>query len=269
MSEPEIVPATGQSALDSRPKTVCLLGLGPSSKEWMSEMARKKNLTHVDEVWGINTAHRAWSVDRIWMMDDLRRICERYPDWANELKLLKTPIFTCRQYPDFPSSVAIPIDDMCKKIGDNYMNTTVAYAIAYAIYLEVETMYIYGCDFWYPNAAITESGLGGAAYMLGIAKERGVKFKIPNTSTLLDSHLVRMDKNGRPFRPMYGYDYNPQDEKRKVEAGRGDEHTRALADTAYRVTDPSNPECMDAFRRAAGIPPGKKIDLKDYKMEGK
>ena len=263
------VPSTGQSALASRPKTVCLLGLGPSSKEWMSEMCRKKNLTHVDEVWGINTAHRSLKCDRIWMMDDLHRIAERYPDWANELKMEKTPIFTCRDYPEFPSAVAIPIEDICKSIGDNYMNTTVAYAIAYAIYIEVEVMYIYGCDFFYPNAAITESGLGGASYMLGIAKERGLRFKIPNTSTLLDSHLVRQDSKGQPFRPMYGYDYNPQDEKRKVQLGRGDDHTRKLADTAYRVTDPNNPECMEAFNRAAGLPPGTKPNLSKFSLEGK
>lgn len=258
---------TVTSPLDSRPKSVCLLGLGPSSKEWMSEMARKKNLCHVDEVWGINTAHRAIKCDRIWIMDDLKRLEVRYPDWANELKLVNTPIMTANAYPEFPNAHAIPIDEMCKNIGDNYFSTTVAYAIGYAIHIEVETMWIYGCDFWYPNAAITESGLAGAAYLLGIAKERGVKFRIPNTSTLLDSHLVRQDDKGRPFRPMYGYDYNPQDEKRKADVGRGDEHTRKLADTAYRITDPNNPECMKAFGKLKQSPA--QVDTPLIKLEPK
>lgn len=255
--------------LETRPKSVCLIGLGPSSKEWMAEMARKKNLTHVDEVWGINTAHRSLHVDKIWMMDDLSRLRERYPDWMMEIAMSKTPIITCHANPDFPNAHAYPIEEVCKCVGDNYFSTTVAYAIGYAIYIEVETLWIYGCDFWYPNAAVTESGLAGTSYLLGIAKERGVHFKIPSTSTLLDSHLVKPGKGGQPWRPLYGYDYNPQDSKRKVQLGRGDEYDEKLAQSAYRVTDPNNPDCVAAINKFTGQPEGKPLQVEKLRVEGK
>lgn len=227
------------SPLDSRPRSVALVGLGPSLREYLHDSFRKKNLYHVDEVWGVNTSHRALSVDRICMMDDLKgSISHNYPDWANELKTIQTPIITCKQYDDFPSSVAYPIEQVQDYYKSDFFSSTIAYMIAYAGFIRVETLYLYGIDFFYPNAQMVESGLGGVSYWLGRIEEKGVKYKIPSSSTLLDAHLVQFEDDGRARRLRYGYDYNPQDAKRQVEMGSQDPAMNAIAQKAYRhVTD--------------------------------
>jgi len=181
---------TPPSPLDTRPRRVAILGLGPSIKDYLGETARKKNLCKIDEVWGINTSHRSFKCDKIWMMDNLDKISQNYPDWANELRLEKTPIITSFQRDDFPTSVAYPLESICKEFQDDYFSTTVAYMIAYAAYIRVDELLLFGVDFHYPNAVIVESGLGGVSYWLGIAKERGVHYKIPASSTLLDANMI-------------------------------------------------------------------------------
>ena len=230
--------------LDTRPRSVALIGLGPSLREYLHDSFRKKNVFHVDEVWGINTAHRPLKVDKIWTMDDLHgTLSHNYSDWANELRLETKPIITCKQYDDFPTSVAYPIDAVQDYYKSDFFNTTIAYALAYAGFIGVETLYIYGIDFYYPNAQMVESGLGGASYWLGRIEEKGVRYKIPASSTLLDAHMTQFDeKDGRHVarRMRYGYDYNPQDAKRKVQMGSEDPALIAAAGKAYKTDNPKD-----------------------------
>ena len=157
-------------------------------------------------------------------MDDLRRVAQRFPKWAEELKTIGTPIMTCRAYPEFKSSVAYPLEEVKNFIHDDLFTTTVAYAIAYASYIRVEELYLYGCDYWYPESAAVEPGIGEVSFLLGIAREKGMKFFIPQSSTLLNAFMVRLDKNTKQVcRPLYGYDYNPGDSCLKLQEGKGDE----------------------------------------------
>lgn len=241
--------------LTTRPRRVAILGLGPSIKDYLSETARKKNLCHVDEIWGINTSHRAFACDKIWVMDDLENMSRNYPDWANELKLVDTPIITCRKYDDWPSSVSYPLEAICKEFKDDYFSTTVAYMIAYAAYTRVEELLLFGIDFHYPNAVIVETGSAGVAYWLGIAKERGVHFKIPGSSTLLDANLIHVDDStGTPkaTRYLYGYDYNPQDAQRRVAQGVAEPHESLAASRSYRPSDPNDPEVQKKLGNMMG-----------------
>lgn len=228
------------SALATRPKTVAMVGLGPSLREYTAESFGKKNLTHFDEVWGINTAYRSLKCDKIWLMDDLKNgIAHNYPDWANELKLEKTPIITSRQYDEFPSSVPYPLDDIVEHFHSDYFDVTPAYMIAYAAYIKVETLFCFGIDFHYPNAQVVETGLGCTSYWLGRAEEHGVHYKVPNTSTLMSANLVMEEKDEqtgkvRARRMLYGYDYNPQDAKRQVERGNTDPALKAVSERSYK-----------------------------------
>ena len=228
--------------LSTRPKSVALLGMGPSLRSYMDDSFRKKNLQHFDEVWGVNTVHRIFKCDKIWAMDDLKYgIGHNYPDWASELKLESIPIITSTAYDEFPTSVAYPLEEVINKFkGDDFFSNTIAYAIAYAALIEVETLCCCGIDFYYPEAKIVESGLGCVSYWLGIAKMCGVKYQVPNTSTLLDAHLTQFDTDEKnqiisQRRLRYGYDYNPNDAKRKVKNGSGDPNLQAIADKSHKA----------------------------------
>lgn len=194
--------------LQSRPETVAIVALGPSSKNYFFENSKKKNRPKYDEVWVVNSGDYI-KCDKLWIMDDLRKIEKQYPEWALHLRDVKEPIVTCNAYPEYPTSVAFPLDEVTDNLKDDYFAVTPAYMIAYAIHIGVKTMYIYGCDFYYPGNVAVESGAACVCYWLGIARERKMVFKIPRDSTLLDAHLSRIEGGQAGRRYLYGYDYNP------------------------------------------------------------
>ncbi|MHC4500723.1 MAG: hypothetical protein ACYS21_16620 [Planctomycetota bacterium] len=178
----------------------------------------------MDEVWVVNSAAQTLICDKIFVMDDLQQVQSKYPDWATYLRTVNTPIITCRKYPEWKSSHAYPIEEVCASVKDDLFTNTVAYMVGYAIYKEVRELYLYGCDFHYPNSQALEAGSANVAYLLGIAKERGMNYKIPQESTLLDAHLTQYAKkteDGLLRRPLYGYDWNPGDAYQAVQANGG------------------------------------------------
>lgn len=210
------------SALDTTPESVAIVALGPSNHDYVAAAGCKKNFITPDEVWVVNSGAGVFHADKIFVMDDLRKIAKRFPEWGAKLKSMTTPIITCHQYEEFPSSLDFPLEEVFNDIKDDVFSTTVAYMVAYAIYKKVHTMYLFGCDFYYPGSASVEPGAAGVTYLLGMAKSRGINFKIPNSSTLLDAHMVQQDKEtGKFSRPLYGYDYNPGESKKNVQMGRG------------------------------------------------
>lgn len=230
------------SPFTTRPRRVAILGLGPSIKDYLGEMSRKKSLPHFDEIWGVNTTNRAFKLDKIWVMDDLADVSSRYPEWAAELRTTTTPIITPHHYEDFPTSWPFPKDEVCSSLKDDYFTTTPAYMVGYAIHIGVEELYLFGIDYYYPNAVVVESGASCVAYWLGVAKQRGIHYKIPASSSILDANMIRIvkdEKTGmeRAERLMYGYDFNPQNSKRRLDMGMGSAQDVVIADRAYRAVD--------------------------------
>ena len=121
---------------------------------------------------------------------------------ARMLEWLKThpgPIMTSRAHPDYPGLVEFPLEDVLNKLGYDYFNSTAAYAIAYAIFIGVEKLSLWGFDFTYPSAHDAEKGRGCCEYWIGVAMARGIKIAVPKSSTLLDAYVPG-------DRRLYGYD---------------------------------------------------------------
>lgn len=207
-----------KTALETRPETIAIVALGPTSSHYHLENSKKKKLPHYDEIWTVNSANYI-KCDKAWIMDDLRRVAKRYPEWTARLQASKDPIITCRAYPEYPTAVEYPIEEVTSALKEDYFAVTPAYMIAYALYIGVKTAYIYGCDFYYPGSLSVESGAACVAYWLGIARERRMVFKIPHDSTLLDAHLAKIEGGAAGKRYRYGYDYNPGDSYNAIQAG--------------------------------------------------
>lgn len=232
--------------LETRPRSVALVALGPSKTDYLHAIGVKKDFLHVDEVWDINSLAGTFICDKHFVMDDLKYVQSKYPGWANKLKTLKEPIITCRQYDEFPTSVAYPINAVLEKFQDDWITNSVAYAIAYATFIEVEELYLFGCDFFYPGSNAVEPGADCCAYWLGRARERGIRYRIPNTSTLLDSHIAKAQDNGPLKRPLYGYDYNPGRMMEKVSRGTASPEETLLAQKTPTLTAAPTQEGKDA-----------------------
>lgn len=164
-----------------------------------------------EEVWAINAMAGVIQHDRVFMLDgpeNLQKNFERAAaegrdpiDYTPWLHTHPGPIYTAmpqdpKKYPGF---VQYPWEEVINCIGFPYINNTVAAAVAYAIYLKVKNLLIFGCDFTYPGDAHgSESGRGCVEFLLGIALSRGMKVFPAKHTTLLDTNVPLVDK-------LYGF----------------------------------------------------------------
>jgi len=145
----------------------------------------------------------------MFVMDDLRYLSgNKGVEWGGLLKDHQKPIVPSKVYPEFPTSVRYPIEEVVKKINDEYFMNTIAYAIGYAMLIGVKEIDLYGCDFTYPNRHEAESGSMNVAYLLGRAESFGMTFRISSQSTLLSANEC-LNMDGMVRRNLYGYAEQP------------------------------------------------------------
>lgn len=203
----------------TRPEKVAIVCLGRSNADFVQELiqnsAQKKAI--FDEVWTVNRGLRAIAHDKVFCMDDLMWIKERDRNYYDWLKAHDKPVITSTPYPEVPNSVAYPLQDVSEYIKDDIFTVnTVAYMVAYAMTIGVETLSIYGADFFYPDGNKAEEGGQAVAYLLGMAAGMGMVYeehkmpfisthhRVPQSSTLLYAYKVQATPAG-PRRPPYGY----------------------------------------------------------------
>lgn len=190
------------------PNTVAILGLGPSLSQYLELTKRlggKRALA--DETWGINGIGDVIQCDRVFHMDDVRiqeiRAAARpQSNIAHMLGWMKShpgPIYTSRTHPDYPGLVEFPLEEVVNDTKFAYFNSTAAYAVAYAVFLRVKKVIVFGCDFTYPNAHDAEKGRACVEFWLGMAAARGIEISIPQVSSLMDALHTQQDR-------LYGND---------------------------------------------------------------
>jgi hypothetical protein len=190
------------------PKHVAICALGPSIVSFMDLTMRMGGCAKFcDEVWGINALGDILQCDRVFHMDDVR-IQEiraaKNPDGniAAMLPWMKKhpgPIYTSRTHPDYPGMVPFPLEEVLNDVPKGYMNSTAAHAVAYAVYLGVKKITLFGMDFTYANSHHAEKGRACVEFWLGVAAARGIEIAMPQQSSLMDAR----EPMGERF---YGYD---------------------------------------------------------------
>lgn len=179
-----------------KPKHVCIVGLGPSSSQYIAIAKGLGNRRKFcDETWAINAFGDVIQCDRIFHMDDVRvqEIRAKAKPDSNIAAMLEWmrkhpgPIITCRTHPKYPGLVEFPLEDVVNECPNGYFNSTAAYAVAYAIWLGVEKLSLFGCDFTYADAHDAEKGRACVEFWLGVASQRGIKISVPKTTSLLDA----------------------------------------------------------------------------------
>ncbi len=189
------------------PKHVSIIGLGPSEAAYTDTIKRLGGRhAYCDETWVINSLGDGLAADLIFHMDDVRiqevRAAAK-PD-GNIAKMLEWmrkhpgPIMTSRAHPDYPGLVEFPLEDVLNKLGYDYFNSTAAYAVAYAIYIGVEKISLWGIDYTLPNAHDAEKGRACVEYWIGRAMALGIQVAIPRRSSLLDALVPQNER-------LYGY----------------------------------------------------------------
>ena len=117
-------------------------------------------------------------------------------------KILKTnegPIYTCELDKRAPGLVLFPVEEVVRDLNCYYLNNTVAYAIAFALWNKVGCLKMFGVDFTYTgNLNFAEAGRGCVEFWLSKCQNEGMLVEIANSSTLLDTSIPVEDK-------LYGY----------------------------------------------------------------
>jgi SAM-dependent methyltransferase len=190
------------------PDHVAILGMGPSLAEYTNITKRLGGRKeYCDQTWAINANGAVYQCDLIFHMDDVRIQeirAESSPksNIASMVKWLKwceTPIITSRPHPNYPMAQAFPLEAVLNEFDTAYFNSTAAYAVAYAVWIGVKKISIFGCDFTYPDAHDAEKGRACVEYWLGMAAERGIRIAVPKSSSLLDACHTQRER-------FYGYD---------------------------------------------------------------
>jgi hypothetical protein len=197
------------------PKRVTLIAAGPSKAEWTDIMAATGiEGPSVDEVWGINGVGRSIKVDVTFMMDDYYVQRAHLPTKAEWFETAGHPIITSTPRKESPTSHAYPLGEVLALPGArDYLNHTVAYAIAYAIVLGVKELLIFGADYVASGAHYDNSGkhnnrpiagryMGCTSFWLGVASARGMDVVVCPKSPLLDADVPTLER-------FYGYVYKP------------------------------------------------------------
>ena len=182
--------------------SVALVGLGDSQREYTSSVA---NGAEYDEVWAVNSMLAPIKHDRVFMMDPPSRFFEtdlagkQTSALRRELPKHPGPIYTCELDNRVPGAVLYPLEEIVAKTGLCYFNNTIPYAIAFAIFSEIEKLFLYGIDYSYKtNLHMAESGRACTEFWLSAAIARGMKVDVALSSALLDTDVPIEEK-------LYGY----------------------------------------------------------------
>ncbi|MGE0214006.1 MAG: hypothetical protein AB7S41_20135 [Parvibaculaceae bacterium] len=189
-----------------------ILGLGPSVEAYLTLAKRLGGRSaYAEELWGINCLGDILRCDRVFHMDDVRvqegrAAMNPEGNIAAMLRWLRThpgPIYTSNPHPDYPGLVPFPLEALLNARLDGghspYFNSTAAYAIAFAVYLGVKRISLFGIDYTLPNVHSGECGRACCEYWLGVASARGITITVPEQSSLLDACAPEREL-------LYGYD---------------------------------------------------------------
>lgn len=130
-----------------------------------------------DEVWGVNNvgSHPEFlgkKIDKLFAFDILPK------EYTDDMKKY-APVCSWQEYAD----LKYPLEEIKKEFKSEFFTNTVTYMIAYAIYLKVKRIEIYGVDVAFGAPYVQENR--GVEFWLGRAVERGIDVYAPSDSQLM------------------------------------------------------------------------------------
>lgn len=161
------------------------------------------------EVWGLPWDEGYWPMmDRLFEMHDRRLLLgqhsKRPADYIYRLRECWVPLYMQEKEFDIPASRRYPFESV-EKVTGAYWNSSIAYAMAMAIYEGAEEIGVYGVDM----AGDDEYGYQkpNMEYLVGLARGKGIKVTIPDESPLckFQPHGIRFFDHVPTYIDRYGW----------------------------------------------------------------
>lgn len=109
------------------------------------------------------------------------------------------PIYTCELDERVPALVEYPLEEVIKDQRCAYMNTTVAFSLAFALWSEVDHIDLFGMDFSYKhNLHFAEAGRACLEFWICKCISSGITVGVSPRSSLLDQNVEIENR-------LYGY----------------------------------------------------------------
>lgn len=188
---------------------VAILGMGPSVHSYVTDSltyGKNRTVPYFDEVWTINLGAYVFKSDRLFNMHNLEDFFTRHPNMRKTLKEYQGIIYTTEAHKDFSNTVEYPLEEAKKVLPYPLFTNGLSYALTLAILLQVKTVWLYGCDFHYPDIPTREMGGQSAAYILGLYEKYGIDWVVAGSSTFMGANKAKLDEEGYLDIPLYGYD---------------------------------------------------------------
>lgn len=169
------------------PKKIAIVALGPSCFSWAGHrLSRNAENQEYDEIWTVNRGARVFAHDLVFVMDDLLGEEKLDPAYAEFLKRHDRPIMTSRVYDSYPQAWEYPLEAVVSHIGGQhcYFHNSIPYMLAYADYIGVNEITLFGCDYTDDKGNIREEDRANTEYWVGVLRARHIKIGIAETSTL-------------------------------------------------------------------------------------
>lgn len=214
------------------PAVVDIIALGPSQREYfaMHNSAYTQGLPAADETWIINKGLRTVKSDLAFVLDDLegeRRRSQRYADeileYAKDHPVITSELMEVERvnwpgkFYDYPLTEVIDYigtyivalqggDDSPEAVRSAglqagfYLHNSVPMILAYALYIGVKEIRLYGADYTIRASDRMEENRPNCEYWVGFLRAWGVRVRVPASTTLLNT-----DQNRR----IYGYARDP------------------------------------------------------------
>jgi hypothetical protein len=219
----EIAERKWQHPTGGKPKTVIVVGLGPSHHEYDQAWLAPDTpdvLWQADEIWGINRGVFNIEHDLQFVMDWVEGEALRFPVYGAKLFRHTKPIITSEVPPGWPAHIhRYPFEEIWTwfqswpkvewqdiygetrttnpaPVHCDWWHNSVAYIIAYACYVGIEKLYCWGLDYHHHKSGRVEDGHVNVAYWVGIAERAGLQVIPYSNSTFLNA-----DQRGW----IYGY----------------------------------------------------------------
>jgi len=236
-------------------RRLALIAMGNSNRDYLNSNYDKDRATNVaDEIWAINSTAFVLKCDMAVMMDDMQELEDRRPEYAERIKaeLSDTPILTSRAYEDYPSIVQYPLDKVISKYQFRYLNGSVAYGLAYALYMGYKKIILYGCDYMYDHKpGVYERGRGCVEFWIAVGSIlEEAEISVASSSTLMDS-------NGASY---YGYREQPM-----FDVGKNEDGSLKLKFTGWKPAPEPEPEESPEDGKGIPVEDAREKDKKDVK----
>jgi len=216
--------STFQHPTGGNPKKINIVALGPTSNTYNGmSWQYTSQIPAVDETWTVNKGFRTLHCDLVFIMDDLIGEARKSKQYYDDIDSLKIPVITSVIDSDvmcaFPmcNLTAYPFNDVLNHIGvkvqqnrnamlgekglnpadvvqsgsvvGNYLHNSIPFMLAYALFIGVTDVHLFGCDYTFPGSDIRESDRANTEYWVGLLRAYGVNVIVTPDTTLLNQRM--------------------------------------------------------------------------------